>query len=430
MKWSDDHLMGSTVGVIVEYNPLHNGHVYHLQQARCVTGAKAVVAVMSGHWMQRGEPAFMNKWARAETALHAGVDLVLELPVLYSTQPAEWFAYGAVSVLEATGVVDALCFGSESGRIEELAALAERMSEEPEAFASILRDRLREGVPYPAAYAAAARHVTGLPGAGLLAQPNNSLGFHYLLALARLNSRMKPYTIQRVRAGYHDAALPEGSIASATALRAALLEAGSSPETALARISSYVPEGTLQVMRREWETGRAPMHWERYRLPLWHRLLQLSTEQLADCREMTEGLEFRIKKTLPSLGKEASVDQFLELLKTKRYTRTKLQRLLTAVYLGHMKKESQSDVLGRGAPYLRVLGFTDRGRSILQRMKETAAVPVITSVSRDGQPSSLALDVSATAAYALGYADPDAGDWFADYYHPPVRVSFSGNAAK
>ncbi|HZG78194.1 MAG TPA: nucleotidyltransferase family protein, partial [Paenibacillus sp.] len=144
--------MGGVVGVIVEYNPLHNGHAFHLAASKAAAGADAVVAVMSGHWLQRGEPALLNKWARAEAALLAGVDLVLELPVAYSAQPAEWFAYGAVSCLARTGVVDSFCFGSESGDIAELSALAERLAAEPEAFARLLRSQLKTGAPYPAAY--------------------------------------------------------------------------------------------------------------------------------------------------------------------------------------------------------------------------------------------------------------------------------------
>jgi len=417
------------VGVIVEYNPLHNGHVHHLEASRQAARAETVIAVMSGHWLQRGEPAFMNKWARAETALLAGADLVLELPVIFSTQPAEWFAYGAISALTATGVVDAVCFGSESGQLAELKALADRLASEPAALYASLQEQLKKGLPYPAAYAAAVKAVTGLPGAELLAEPNNSLGFHYLLSLARLGSGIEPYTIQRVKAGYHQEHLPEGGIASATAIRKQLLTAVDR-DAALASIAEYVPPGTLEVLRREWSAGRAPLHWERYRLPLLHRLIMQSPEQLARYREVTEGLEYRLKKTLASLKEEASIEELMEGLKTKRYTRTKLQRMMTAVYLEHLKERTSADQLRDGVPYLRVLGFTDRGRSLLHRMKQTASVPVITTVNRDEAPANLSLDISATAAYVLGYEQPNSKDWFADYYHPPVYIPLGGKASK
>jgi predicted nucleotidyltransferase len=421
--------MGGTVGVVVEYNPFHNGHAYHLAAARKAAGADTVVAVMSGNWLQRGEPALLNKWARAETALLAGVDLVLELPVAFSTQPAQWFAYGAISALEATGIVDTVCFGSESGDIRALAALADKLSAEPEAFAALLQSRLKEGLPYPAAYAAAAAALTEMPEAGLIAEPNNSLGFHYLLSLARLRSRIRPLTIQRVKAGYHDTGLQDGSIASATAIRKRLLESAGRPDAALDSIATYVPETTRAVIEREWSVGRAPLHWERYRIPLLHRLLVSPPEQLATYREVTEGLEYRIKHSLAALGTTPSIEALLDALKTKRYTRTKLQRLLTSIFLEHRSAAVNADMLRAGVPYLRVLGFTPAGQTLLRRMKHTASCPIVTHVSRESHPL-LALDAAATSAYALGYERSSSEDWLSDYYNPPVRVSFGCNASK
>ncbi|MCI3919081.1 nucleotidyltransferase [Paenibacillus sp. TRM 82003] len=423
------------VGLVVEHNPFHNGHAYHLEASRRAAEADAIIAVMSGNWLQRGEPALMNKWARAEAALASGVDLVLELPVAYSTQPAEWFAHGAISVLEATGIVDAVCFGSESGDLEALQGLADRLTAEPAAFAGLLQERLKRGLPYPAAYASAAEALTGGgEAARLVAAPNNSLGFHYLLALARIGSRMRPLTIQRVQAGYHDEALAAGgSIASATAIRRRLLEAAGTggAEPALEAIRPYVPAATVAALRREWEAGRAPMHWERFRAPLLHRLLAAPPERLAAYREVTEGLEHRIKSSLTELGPDPTVEGLLDALKTKRYTRTKLQRLLTAIYLEQTKADLGVDTLRAGAPYLRVLGFSETGRGLLQRMKATAAVPIVTNVGRETrQHPLLAMDAAATAAYALGYERSSPDDWFADHYRPPVRVSFSGSDAK
>jgi len=430
--------MGRTVGVIVEYNPLHNGHAYHLAASKQAAGAETVVAVMSGHWLQRGEPALMSKWARAEAALLAGVDLVLELPVVFSAQPAERFAFGAVSALEATGVVDAFCFGSESGDLESLRALASRLAEEPDAFAALLRALLKTGAPYPAAYADACADLIGSRDvAAALMQPNNSLGFHYLLAHARLRGRSTPLTIRRAKAGFHDVELRDDAIASATAIRKRLLESKGDPAAALEAISPYAPPGTIRVLAREWEAGRAPMHWERFKTPLFHRLLTQPASRLAGYREVTEGLERRIKKTLPALGPEASVDGLLEALKTKRYTRTKLQRMLTAIYLEHAKVDADGGTAAddegpappSGVPYLRVLGFTEAGRALLSRMKRSAAVPVVTSVGANPHPT-LALDCAATAAYALGYASPTPDDFFADYYRAPVRISFGGSEDK
>lgn len=414
-----------TVGVVVEYNPFHNGHAYHLAEAKRVSGADAVVAVMSGHWLQRGEPAVMNKWARAETALLAGVDLVLELPVAYSTQPAEWFAYGAISVLESTGVVDAVCFGSESGDAGPLIELASAVRDEPERFQAALQEELKRGLPYPAAYSAAAARYAPGPAARLIAEPNNSLGFHYILAMLRMNSRMQPLTIRRVKAGYNQTDVTDASIASATALRKLMLEDGGPympPTESLRSLAPYVPPTTLQVLLREWEAERAPLHWERYRAPLFHRLLLQSAQQLSAYREVTEGLEHRLKKALSSLGAGFSVERLLDQLKTKRYTRTKLQRMLTSIYLEHPKQTVNARMLRSGAPYLRVLGFSERGRRLLKRMKTAASVPVLTRAAERNPPPMLALDIAATAAYALGLPSAGGQDALADYYRSPFYI--------
>lgn len=185
--------MSRTVGLIVEYNPMHNGHVYHLEASKKITEADTSVAVMSGHFLQRGEPAMLSKWARAEMALAMGVDLVLELPVSYAVGPAEWFAHGAVATLHHTGVVDSLCFGSESGELAPLAAMADLLASEPKALSEAIQRQLQQGASYPAAYAAAAAELApGGDAAGALAllkQPNNTLGLHYMIALEAAQQR-------------------------------------------------------------------------------------------------------------------------------------------------------------------------------------------------------------------------------------------------
>ncbi|WP_166238061.1 nucleotidyltransferase [Paenibacillus turpanensis] len=414
-----------TVGIIVEYNPLHNGHVYHFQQSKMNTQADAVIAVMSGHFLQRGEPALASKWARAEMALRMGADLVLELPVAFSAQPAEWFAYGAVSALDATGVVDALCFGSEHGDLAALQALAQQLAREPDELRAEVKARLKGGASYPAAYAAAALASARsgdepLPGAEAVAQPNNILGLHYLIALERLGSPITPATIARTKAGYHQADITDSRIASATAIRRLLFE-----ECSLDGLAPFVPAYTLDILKREAAEGRGPIRWEAYARQLLHSIVTASPEQLNSVAEMTEGLEHRLKRAIASLSaspsEEAIVSQLLASLKTKRYTHVKLQRLLTRVLLSHSKAVLSREVLQAGSPYLRVLGFTGTGRELLQRMKKTARVPVITKVSRGLHPF-LDLDIDATAVYAAGFRQPDSRQLLRDYYQAPIRV--------
>lgn len=411
-----------TVGLIVEYNPLHNGHEHHYRESKKCSGADYTVAVMSGQFLQRGEPAMTGKWARAEMALRMGVDLVLELPVAYSAQPAEWFAYGAVSALEATGLIDSLCFGSESGEIGWLQDVAAVMHREPAAFRSLLQEQLKLGLPYPAAYGRAiARHIPGIDPAEL-AKPNNTLGLHYLIALKRLGSRIEPLTIPRQKSGYNQIEITDQAIASATALRHILFERGSLDE-----LAPFVPEGTMQVLRRETEAGRAPIEWECYAKPLLLQLLHHSAPQLAELHEVTEGLEHRIKQALPALslsgGSVRVVQHLISLLKTKRYTRTKLQRMLLRILLNQSKAQLSPSVLSQGVPYLRVLGFSSAGRGLLKRMKQTAKVPIITNVNAMHETSPLLLmDIQATSVYALGFGQVTERDLFRDYYEPPVQL--------
>lgn len=420
-----------TVGIVVEYNPLHNGHLYHFQQSKIKSGADAVVAVMSGHFLQRGEPAIVDKWARAEMALAMGVDMVIELPTAYAVQPAEWFAFGAVSLLTATGVVDALCFGSEHGELSLLQQLAQLLHREPAGLGDAVRAELRRGASYPAAFAAAAgqyaAQAASLGGdadalAAIIKQPNNSLGLHYLIALLRLQSDIVPLTVARHVAGYHEQRITDAQIASATALRRLLTESNGD----LAPLAPFVPSTTLQILQREWQAGRGPITWEDYAAPLFHTLLQQDAAALAAYHEVTEGLEQRILHSLPSLP-ALTVEALLDALKTKRYTRTKLQRMLTHLLLNHAKSELAPDKLQHGVSYIRVLGFSSRGQALLKEMKKKAKLPVITNVpdAAVSEHPFLGYDLRATAIYASAYhnqANP-ARALFRDYYEPPIRKS-------
>ncbi|WP_438432386.1 nucleotidyltransferase [Gorillibacterium sp. sgz500922] len=424
-----------TVGIVVEYNPLHNGHVHHAREAKRAAGAEALVAVMSGPFLQRGEPAVCSKWARAEMALAMGADVVLELPSAFAVQPAEWFAFGGVSALHATGVVDALVFGSESGDIAWFRRLAALLAEEPPALKARLRERLAAGASYPAAYASAAAALAGGPDGSELAQPNNILGLQYCLALARLGSGIVPLTIPRRGAGFHDTAAQAPSpaaeaIASATAVRRLLLQA--SGAEGLAAAAPYLPPYAAAILRREWEAGRGPMDWERYAAPLFHLLLSRPPEAMRGIAEIGEGLEHRFRQLLPRLdySRGGRIEQLVEAARTRRYTRTKLQRALTSLLLDRRKDELTQESLSRGVPYLRVLGFSGRGRELLKDMKRKASVPIVTKAAKAEQDELplFGLDLRAAAAYASAMPVPDAREIFRDYYQAPLQTESAGVA--
>ncbi len=412
-----------TVGLIVEYNPFHNGHLYHLQQSRKITQADAVVAVMSGHFLQRGEPALLDKWARTKMALEGGCDLVIELPVAYATQAAEWFAYGAVSLLEATGVVDSFCFGTENGELEPLLQAAEIVANEPPAFKALLKQLLQTGISYPSAYSSAITAYLSDRGYASAANfpfalPNHTLALHYLLALKRLGGKMEPFTITREKAQYNQETATDSMIASATAIRKLLLE-----QRSLEAARAFVPESTLRTLQQEWSAGHCPISWEPFTSALLHAIVTRTPSELAELHEITEGIEHRIRNALPKLASRQFED-ILEALKTKRYTRTKLQRSLLSILLGHSKADFTQDKLASGVEYIRVLGFTEKGKHLLRRMRNSAKLPVLLSAARAPQPFRyLELDTQASSVYMLGVpGSTSAHSLFRDFTDKPVTI--------
>jgi predicted nucleotidyltransferase len=391
-----------TVGIVVEYNPLHNGHAYHFAEAKRHTGAEAVVAVMSGHFLQRGEPAIVNKWARTEMALRLGVDLVLEIPLVYATQSAEQFAFGSIATLHATGIVDEICFGSESGDITWIQELAAILAEESTGFQDQLRKAMAEGLSYPVAYGQAIQ--TTLSGytdhtiSRYTTEPNNILGLNYCLALHRLQSPIRPVTIKRQKAGYHQTTVTDQNIASATALRKLIAEKGA---RGIETIRCYVPSSTYDVLRTEEEAGRFPMTWDQFYPYLQHQLLTHWPEELRSIHEMNEGIEHRIMQALPRV---ASFTDLVETVKTKRYTWTRIQRLFLYSMLNLTREKMSAANVQKGPAYIRVLGFTPTGQRLLKKMKNTSVLPVITRIGKDKHPM-LSLDVQAGALYALGFPE-------------------------
>ncbi|MFD0587873.1 nucleotidyltransferase [Paenibacillus sp. GCM10027627] len=411
------------VGLIVEYNPFHNGHRYHLRQSQRISGAEAVVAVMSGNFLQRGEPAMWDKWTRTQMALQGGCDLVIELPVAYATQAAEWFAYGAVSLLEATGVVDSFCFGTESGLLEPLELAAEMMASEPPKFQSLLKARLETGINYPAAYSSAVQDYlteAGFAEAASFAfdMPNHTLGLHYLIALRRIGGAMKPFTIAREKAQYHQHTITDGAIASATAIRKLLLEGSSVHDTA-----AYIPSSTYSVLRELSQKGVRPVSWDNYFPALLHLLMTSDSGKMAKLHEITEGLEHRVLNALPVLP-DPTYESLLSLLKTKRYTRTKLQRALLSILLGHVKEDFTPAMLSEGVQYIRILGFTEKGGMLLKQMRKSASLPVLMSAARPPERYRyLELDIRASNAYRLGMSPSGTcNDLFRDYRDKPIML--------
>jgi predicted nucleotidyltransferase len=389
----------NVVGLIVEYNPLHNGHQYHYEQSKKVTNADAVVIIMSGNFLQRGEPALVNKWARTEMALHMGVDLVIELPYVYSTQQAQHFAFGAVSLLNQLPFVTHLCFGSESGELDSLQTMAKLLVSEPNSFKETLRHKLSEGNSYPKAYGESLVQLSKDKSLdpSLFSQPNNILGLHYLMSLLKLKSSIIPTTIKREKAGYHEKEFVDQKIASATGIRQALF---SSTIPDWAKIKPFLPDYTLDILQREATRGRGPVNWENYYSYLIQSFLSQSSKHLNSIYEMEEGIENRFK----SKAKEAeSLEELCHLVKSKRYTWNRIQRMMLHAYTQFTKEEAIRLKLENGPSYLRLLGYSNKGKELLNQHKKKLSIPLISSV-RKQHPPMLDWDIKASLLHTLGYS--------------------------
>ena len=355
------------VGLITEYNPFHNGHLYHLQESLRVTGADASVAVMSGHFLQRGEPALVDKWVRTEMALAAGVDLVLELPFPFACNSAPHFAMGAVKTLNALGVVDSLCFGSEAGELSPLQAIAQILVESSEAIAAGTRQLLRNGVNYPVARAEVISELFPRLSPETLASPNNILGIEYLRALQSTSSTMRPYTIPRLGSGYHstDVSTP---IASATGVRKLIAEGDS--------FDHLLPRACLNILKVALDEGKS-LDYGRLFNSLQTFLLQ-EVESLRAVYQVVDGLGQRLVDAAMTAMTYA---ELANSIKSRQWTLTRIQRILSYVLMQVSGAEMRG-FLQQGPMFLRLLGSTERGRQILARARSKKTLPVISDPAR------------------------------------------------
>ncbi len=352
------------IGIVAEYNPFHSGHAYQIRAARsALEEESAVAAVMSGNWVQGGRPAVLDKWTRARLALLGGVDLVLELPTVWAMSSAESFARGAVTVLEKSGVVDILSFGSECGDVDKLQAVADCLNT-PE-YEAGLRRFLDRGKPFAAARQRAAWEILDGELADLLSNPNNNLGVEYLRTLHSLKSGIRPMTVRREGAA-HDSLLTgteRPRHLSATQLRV-FLERGEWEE-----LSAYLPQGGQEVLKEGWNGFPSLQRMERGILA---KLRTMTAEDWAKLPDSGagEGLTPRLERA----GKQCrSLEEFFTLAKPKHWTQARMRRLLAWAYLGLIQADRPDS-----PPYLRVLGFNAKGQELLRQMKERASLPMLT----------------------------------------------------
>lgn len=378
------------VGLITEYNPFHNGHQYHIEKAKEVTGADTALVIMSGDYVQRGTPAIMPKYIRAEMALKCGAGAVFELPVCYAAGSAELFAMGAVSFLDSLGIVDSICFGSECNDLEGLQAVADILLEEPAEYKNFLQANLRTGLTFPAARKQAfSAYMRDSRYAHLLDDPNNILGMEYLKALKTLDSAIKPYTIKRQLSGYHDTML-QSNYSSASAIRSLLAYSGSALSTQsgggtfenthfsniLNELEDQVPASCLEILK-DYHHVMYPVYQNDFSLIMKYKLLNKTSQDLARYMDVSEELANRISNQLNNFF---NYKQFCELLKTKEITQTRINRALLHIMLGIKKDTVQEYIDGGYHYYARLLGVRKDREKILSSVAKNGTLPLLTGL--------------------------------------------------
>lgn len=406
--------MHKVLGIIAEYNPFHNGHLYHLKASKKLTAADYTVAIISGNFTQRGSTSIVDKWSKTKMALENGIDLVIELPVLYSISSAENFADGAIKILNSLGIVDYLSFGAETSDISILNNIANILYSEPEEYKKLLSIELEKGLSFPKARENALldyiknsddivpenRIIDFEKYSKVLSSPNNILGIEYLKALKKYKSSIKPVCISRFKAEYNSSNFSE-NIASATAIRELIKNKN------FDTIKTVIPLESSSVLMDCINSGCVVPDLNRFEKEIIYTLRKMSIEEIANIPDVSEGLEFSIKKAANSCN---NINEFLDIVKSKRYTITRLQRILLYALLS-ISKENMQISKKVEKPYIRVLGFNDNGKKLVSEIAtKNPELKLITSVKKFVDSNSnkdlqiiFDKDVLATDMYSLAF---------------------------
>ena len=406
------------LGIIAEYNPFHNGHLYHIKESLKQTGCDTAVVVMSGDFVQRGTPAILSKHLRAEMALACGASVVLELPVCYACGSAEYFAAGAVALLHSLGCIHTLSFGSELGNLTNLQQTAEILLEEPDNYKEKLRQYLSKGFSHPAARKMAFQDNIENPDlCNVLDTPNNILGIEYLKALRHINSSIKPFTLSRKGAGYHAEQLHE-TFSSASAIRASLLQADVQHNSWKSEDSlKQMPPATAQIMRNNY-SRKTPVYSNDFSLLLKAKLLTETRDSLMEYADISEALARRI---INQRNQFVSWDGFCELLKTKELTYSRISRALMHILLNIRTEDMTAYQKEQNCCYARVLGFRKEHAEILKLFKQNSAVPVVTKLGQINALSNAGQKMLDTDCYASNLYE----SVITDKFHTPFTEEHS-----
>lgn len=408
--------MAGTLAVIGEFNPFHNGHFYHLTKAKKMIKPDFTIAIMSGNFVQRGDTAILDKWTRAEIAIRNGFDLVIELPTIYSVSSAENFADGAIKILNSLGFVDYLVFGSEIGEIEPINNVANVLYKEPKELSTLINRQVRSGLSYPKARELALNMYFGTSNifTSILNEPNNILGVEYVKAIKKYKSNITPLTFKRKNTGYHSKTISFG-IASATAIRSFLEDKE--------KLKEVMPKSSYDILRRKMRAGEFVRDLSAFEKEIIYILRRMTITEIANLPDVTEGLENRIKSAAHTAQ---NLDDLISKIKSKRFTQTRIQRILVYALLNITKKDMQ--ISQKVVPYIRILGFNEYGKKIISTIaKNNPKSKLIISFkkfvesNKDSNLNALiSKDILATNVYTLGYKKN--GEANLDYTHKIIEV--------
>ena len=395
--------MGKRIGIIAEYNPFHNGHLYQIQKAKELTGADTVIAVMSGNFTQRGETSLVNKFEKTKIALQNEVDMVIELPIIYSISSAENFALGGIKILNEIGNIDYLVFGIEEDNLQELQAIADVLVNENDEFKRTIKEELDKGNSYPKAREIALKKVLSSENMeDIMQKPNNILAIEYLKALKITNSRIKPFAIKRKNSMHHDKNINE-NYASGTYIRKLFIENN------FDEISKVVPKYTYEKLLELKSHGTYVTSINDFSDIVIYKIRMMTKEEISKIADVNEGLENSIKLASTTCK---TIDEIIDKVSTKRYTKTRISRILTYILLDITKSDMEQSK--KNNPYIRVLGINKKCEEILSTINDSK---LITSLKKfeenNGENELLNIDKKATEIYTIKY--PKSVDANLDY---------------
>lgn len=390
--------MSKILAIVAEYNPFHNGHLYHLQKSKKMLNPDYSICIMSGNFCERGDTSIIDKWSKTESAIRCGFDLVIELPVVYSISSAENFAEGCLKILEPFDNVT-LSFGTECSDLDALNNIANVLYNEPKEFSTILTHELSKGLSYPKAREnALLLYLNDVRKyANVLSSPNNILGIEYLKAIKRLKSKVTPFTIKRIDSGYNSLKIKD-RLASGTAIRNLIKNNED--------VKKLIPTPSFNILSDNIAHGKIVNGIHVFEKEIIYTLRKMTIQEISNLQDVTEGLENSIKQAANSCN---NLEDLINSIKSKRYTRSRIQRILLYSILNITKKDIQDSY--KAKPYIRVLGVSNHGKSLLSHISNSKSkYTVVTSVKKFMDTNNnkilrnmMGKDILASNIYTLGY---------------------------